>query len=759
MRLFPEAFQIFILRRLAELGGILSLSIGGFILISIVSHSSYDPTINNLSGQDVTNLGGYFGANLSDILLQLFGYSSTIIALILSAWSFKLIKDKKLSFFAVNLFLLPFFLISIATVFELTQLITINGFLSKEIIIFLQNLNFISQTNFHFSILALSLILSLVFLYFCMGLNLNEWKNIFTFIIKIFTKTFSLLSLSIRSIASKRVSKEAKISEPEKPELETKIEPKIDFENLRSTPVQEFNNNSNDSPLIQQSEIELDDSNAYNFPSINLLTHPNNNNKEQYSKDELEQNANTLKEVLSDFKIEGEIINVAPGPIVTMYELQPAPGIKASKVIALSDDIARNMSAMSARVAIIPGKNVVGIEIPNKYKESVYLSELFSHTNFASSNKNLLLALGKDINGNAIFTNLEEMPHLLIAGTTGSGKSVGINVMIASILYRLSPEDCKFILIDPKMLELSVYEGIPHLITPVVTDPKQAINALKWVVKEMESRYQKMSLLGVRNIENYNLRIKESIDKSEQIFRSIPAGINPDTGQPQTKKIEIEQKKMPFIIVVVDEMADLMMVAGKEIEHAIQRLSQMARAAGIHLIMATQRPSVDVITGTIKANFPTRISFQVSSKFDSRTILGDEGAERLLGKGDMLMMNAGGRTTRIHGPFISDKEIEDIVNSLRQQGMPEFDEDVIREETDNESSLSSVNDADKDELFKDSLDIISREGKASTSLLQRKLQIGYNRAARIMDQLEEQGYISAANHVGKREINYDKINT
>ena len=759
MRLFPEAFQIFILKRLAELGGILSLSIGGFILISIISHSSYDPTINNLSGQDVTNLGGSLGANLSDILLQLFGYSSTIIALILTAWSFKLIKDKKLSFFAVNLFLLPFFLVSIATVFELTQLISINGFLSKEIIIFLKDLDFVSHTNLHYSLLALSLILSFVFLYFCMGLNLNEWKHIFTFIIKIFTKTFGLLSLSIRSIASKKIPKEVKISQPEKSQLETKIEPKIDFENLRSTPVQEFNKTTDDSPLIQQSEIDLDDSDSYNFPSINLLTQPSNDNKEQYSKDELEQNADTLKEVLSDFKIDGEIINVAPGPIVTMYELQPAPGIKASKIIALSDDIARNMSAMSARVAIIPGKNVVGIEIPNKYKESVYLSELFSHSNFASSNKNLLLALGKDINGNAIFTNLEEMPHLLIAGTTGSGKSVGINVMITSILYRLSPEDCKFILIDPKMLELSVYEGIPHLITPVVTDPKQAINALKWVVKEMESRYQKMSLLGVRNIENYNLRIKESIEKSEQIFRSVPAGINPDTGQPQTKKIEIEQKKMPFIIVVVDEMADLMMVAGKEIEHAIQRLSQMARAAGIHLIMATQRPSVDVITGTIKANFPTRISFQVSSKFDSRTILGDEGAERLLGKGDMLMMNAGGRTTRIHGPFISDKEIEDIVSSLKQQGLPEFDEDVIREEIEDESSLSSVNDADKDELFKDSLDIISREGKASTSLLQRKLQIGYNRAARIMDQLEEQGYISAANHVGKREINYDKINT
>ena len=759
MRLFPETFQIFLLKRLAELGGILSLSIGGFILISIISHSSYDPTINNLSGQDVTNLGGSLGANLSDVLLQLFGYSSTIIALILAAWSFKLIKDKKLSFFAVNLFLLPFFLISIATFFELTQFISINGFLSKEIIIFLQNLDFISQINLHYGLLTLSVVLSFVFLYFCMGLHLNEWKYIFGFIIKIFTKTFGFLALSIKAITLKRTSKEVKLEQQEKSELEQKIEPKIDFENLRSTPVQEFNKTSNDSPLIQQSEINLNDSNSYNFPSINLLTQPSADNKEQYSKDELEQNANTLKEVLSDFKIDGEIINVAPGPIVTMYELQPAPGIKASKIITLSDDIARNMSAMSARVAIIPGKNVVGIEIPNKYKESVYLSELFSHTNFASSNKNLLLALGKDINGNAIFTNLEEMPHLLIAGTTGSGKSVGINVMITSILYRLSPEDCKFILIDPKMLELSVYEGIPHLITPVVTDPKQAINALKWVVKEMENRYQKMSLLGVRNIENYNLRIKESIDKSEQIFRSIPAGINPDTGQPQTKKIEIEQKKMPFIVVVVDEMADLMMVAGKEIEHAIQRLSQMARAAGIHLIMATQRPSVDVITGTIKANFPTRISFQVSSKFDSRTILGDEGAERLLGKGDMLMMNAGGRTTRIHGPFISDKEIEDIVSSLKQQGLPEFDEDVIREEKEDESSLSSISDADKDELFKDSLDIISREGKASTSLLQRKLQIGYNRAARIMDQLEEQGYISAANHVGKREINYDKINT
>ena len=461
---------------------------------------------------------------------------------------------------------------------------------------------------------------------------------------------------------------------------------------------------------------------------------------------------------MADFKIEGEIINISPGPIVTMYELQPAPGVKASKIISLSDDIARNMSAMSARVAIIPGRNVVGIEIPNDRKQPVYLSELFLHEKFVQNEKSLIMALGKDINGKAIFANLEDMPHLLIAGTTGSGKSVGINVMITSILFKHSPEDCKFILIDPKMLELSVYEGVPHLITPVVTDPKKAITALKWVVREMETRYQKMSLLGVRNIENYNARIVEAGLKSETIKRSIPAGIDPETGQPITKEVEIDTKKMPFIVVVVDEMADLMMVAGKEIEHAIQRLSQMARAAGIHLIMATQRPSVDVITGTIKANFPSRISFQVSSKFDSRTILGDEGAERLLGKGDMLMMTAGGRTTRIHGPFISDNEIEKIVKSLRKQGLPEFDEEITKDGTDNELDSGILTDDDKDALFTQSIEIIKKEGKASTSLLQRKLQIGYNRAARIMDQLEENGYISSANHVGKREINFDKIN-
>ena len=591
-----------------------------------------------------------------------------------------------------------------------------------------------------------------------MGLKLDEWKKFFKFLWQIVIACSSLIKKIVNIGMTRLTLESSPRAFAEKNENTKNLEPKIDFDSIKYEPVSSYDDKKIEQATINQQDEIIFDENYYKAPDIEFLSKPELSKSSTINQDELKLNSEKLKNVLTDFKIEGEIIKVSPGPIVTMYELQPAPGIKASKIISLSDDIARNMSAMSARVAIIPGKNVIGIEIPNSIKNPVYLSELFKHEQFVNNEKNLILALGKDISGNAKFANLENMPHLLIAGTTGSGKSVGINVMITSILYKHSPEDCKFILIDPKMLELSVYEGVPHLITPVVTDPKKAIVALKWVVREMESRYKKMSLLGVRNIENYNLRIIEAINKSEKIVRSIPAGINPETGQPTTTNIEIENKKMPFIVVVVDEMADLMMVAGKEIEHAIQRLSQMARAAGIHLIMATQRPSVDVITGTIKANFPSRISFQVSSKFDSRTILGDEGAERLLGKGDMLMMTAGGITTRIHGPFISDQEIESIVKSLQKQGRPEYDEEILKEE-DEINDLDIISENDKDSLFKDCLDIIKKEGKASTSLLQRKLQIGYNRAARIMDQLEEHGYISSANHVGKREINYDKFNS
>ena len=755
MRLIPESYQNFITNRLLELSGILFLLLSCFIFLSLLSFSPLDPSISNLTSSEISNLGGKIGANVSDLLVQLFGYSSFVLIVVLLSWSYKLIFHKYLPLIALHTFLLPFFLTSISVFINLLDLSSVNGFISNEIMISLLDFGLLS-TSLNYTLLLVSVFLvTLTLLFFSMGLSKKDWFLSMKVISQVLLKIFYLF-LSLFKLVFKKSYNSKLYSNNQKQEL---IEPKIDFENIKNEPVSNFGQTDvNEITTPLQKEIDLDNDDEYKSPSVDFLSQPDRNVSPLINEQELNANSEILKKVLADFKIEGEIINISPGPIVTMYELQPAPGIKASKIISLSDDIARNMSAMSARVAIIPGRNVVGIEIPNDKKQPVYLSELFLHEKFVQNEKSLILALGKDINGKAIFTNLEDMPHLLIAGTTGSGKSVGINVMITSILFKHSPEECKFILIDPKMLELSVYEGVPHLITPVVTDPKKAITALKWVVREMESRYQKMSLLGVRNIENYNSRIIEAGSRSETIKRSIPAGIDPDTGQPMTKEVEIDTKKMPFIVVVVDEMADLMMVAGKEIEHAIQRLSQMARAAGIHLIMATQRPSVDVITGTIKANFPSRISFQVSSKFDSRTILGDEGAERLLGKGDMLMMTAGGTTTRIHGPFISDSEIEKIVNSLQKQGLPEFDEEITKDESENELENGILNDDDKDALFNQSIEIIKKEGKASTSLLQRKLQIGYNRAARIMDQLEENDYISAANHVGKREINFDKIN-
>ncbi len=757
MKLLPDSLRIFAINRVLELSGLLIATLCIFVFISVISHSPFDPSINNLNSSEVTNLGGYVGANISDLLLQFFGYFSLLICPVLISWSYKVFFTKKMKLFALNLFLLPLMIIVASTFSELIQLSIQNGLIADQLVNLLIISGLIENSYIFYSVIICLFTAFLILFYGAMGLNTKEWSNIYLFLMAIYNFIISPASkleflkkyFNFNFLFRRRGSDQINDNQ--------KLEPKINFNEMRNKPVSDFINEEEKEALVEeQNEIFIDDLN-YQAPGVDILTRPDTKAETSANQEELRINAEKLKNVLIDFKIEGEIIKVSPGPIVTMYELQPAPGIKASKIISLSDDIARNMSAMSARVAIIPGKNVIGIEIPNSDKNPVYLSELFKNEKFVSNEKNLILALGKDISGHAVFTNLENMPHLLIAGTTGSGKSVGINVMIASILYKHSPDDCKFILIDPKMLELSVYEGVPHLITPVVTDPKKAITALKWVVREMESRYKKMSLLGVRNIENYNTRIADAINKSEKIIRSIQSGINPETGQPETKKIEIENKKMPFIVVVVDEMADLMMVAGKEIEHTIQRLSQMARAAGIHLIMATQRPSVDVITGTIKANFPSRISFQVSSKFDSRTILGEEGAERLLGKGDMLMMTAGGQTKRIHGPFISDNEIENIVKSLQRQGQPEYDDEITKEDEENNDDDNTLSDNDKDALFSDSIDIISREGKASTSLLQRKLQIGYNRAARIMDQLEEQGYISSANHVGKREINYDKF--
>ena len=507
-----------------------------------------------------------------------------------------------------------------------------------------------------------------------------------------------------------------------------------------------------------QPRLRFDDpAPAYEVPPLSLLSAPPAIRTQHLSHEALEENARMLESVLDDYGVKGEITSVRPGPVVTMYELEPAPGLKASRVIGLADDIARSMSALSARVSTVPGRTVIGIELPNVHREKVVLREILSARDFGDSAMRLPLALGKDIGGDPVVANLAKMPHLLIAGTTGSGKSVAINTMILSLLYKLTPEECRMIMIDPKMLELSVYDGIPHLLSPVVTDPKKAVVALKWVVGEMEERYRKMSRMGVRNIEGYNGRVREALAKGEMFKRTIQTGFDEETGDPVFETDEFQPVAIPYIVVIVDEMADLMMVAGKEIEACIQRLAQMARASGIHLIMATQRPSVDVITGTIKANFPTRISFQVTSKIDSRTILGEQGAEQLLGMGDMLYMAGGAKITRIHGPFVSDEEVEEIVNHLKSYGPPVYMSGVIEGvEDDKADDIDMVlglgaGDGD-DSLYDQAVAIVAKDRKCSTSYIQRKLGIGYNKAARLVEQMEEQGVVTPANHVGKREI-------
>ncbi|MEY8827964.1 DNA translocase FtsK 4TM domain-containing protein [Sedimentitalea sp. XS_ASV28] len=496
----------------------------------------------------------------------------------------------------------------------------------------------------------------------------------------------------------------------------------------------------------------------FEIPPLNLLADPSNIKRHHLSDEALEENARMLENVLDDYGVKGEIVSVRPGPVVTMYELEPAPGLKASRVIGLSDDIARSMMALSARVSTVPGRSVIGIELPNENREMCVLREVLAARDFGDSNMRLPLALGKDIGGDPVVANLAKMPHLLIAGTTGSGKSVAINTMILSLLYKLTPEECRLIMIDPKMLELSVYDGIPHLLSPVVTDPKKAVVALKWVVGEMEDRYRKMSKMGVRNIEGYNGRVRDALSKGEMFSRTVQTGFDDETGDPIFETEEFAPEAMPFIVVIVDEMADLMMVAGKEIEACIQRLAQMARASGIHLIMATQRPSVDVITGTIKANFPTRISFQVTSKIDSRTILGEMGAEQLLGMGDMLYMAGGAKITRCHGPFVSDEEVEEVVNHLKSFGPPSYMSGVVEgPDEEKESNIDAVlglggNTNGEDALYDKAVQVVIQDRKCSTSYIQRKLAIGYNKAARLVEQMEEEGLVSPANHVGKREI-------
>ncbi len=510
------------------------------------------------------------------------------------------------------------------------------------------------------------------------------------------------------------------------------------------------------SRISREAQPSLINTGDFEMPSLHLLSEPKNIVRDNsLSSEALEQNARLLEGVLEDFGVRGEIIEVRPGPVVTLYELEPAPGIKSSRVIGLADDIARSMSAIAARVAVVPGRNAIGIELPNQSRETVFLREILASKDFEKTKAKLAFALGKTINGESVIADLAKMPHLLVAGTTGSGKSVAINTMILSLLYRMTPQQCRLIMIDPKMLELSVYDGIPHLLTPVVTDPKKAVVALKWTVREMENRYRAMSKVGVRNIDGFNQRVAEAAKKGKPITRTVQTGFDRETGEAIFETEELSMEPMPFIVVIIDEMADLMMVAGKDIEGAVQRLAQMARAAGIHVVMATQRPSVDVITGTIKANFPTRISFQVTSKIDSRTILGEMGAEQLLGMGDMLYMAGGGRIQRVHGPFVSDDEVEHVVSHLKLQGVPEYLDAITEDDGEDDSGSGGSgggNFGDSDDPYDQAVAVVLRDGKASTSYIQRRLGIGYNRAASLIERMEEEGVIGPANHAGKREI-------
>ncbi|MVA96536.1 cell division protein FtsK [Nitratireductor sp. CAU 1489] len=507
----------------------------------------------------------------------------------------------------------------------------------------------------------------------------------------------------------------------------------------------------------REAQTSFIDASEFEMPTLHFLAEPKNVARDpSLSTDALEQNARLLEGVLEDFGVKGEIIHVRPGPVVTLYELEPAPGIKSSRVIGLADDIARSMSAIACRVAVVPGRNAIGIELPNARRETVFLREILASRDYEQTKAKLGLALGKTINGEVVIADLAKMPHVLVAGTTGSGKSVAINTMILSILYRMRPEQCRLIMIDPKMLELSVYDGIPHLLTPVVTDPKKAVVALKWTVREMEDRYRKMSKVGVRNIDGFNQRVAQATKKGEAISRTVQTGFDRETGEAIYETETLDLAPLPYIVVIIDEMADLMMVAGKDIEGAVQRLAQMARAAGIHVIMATQRPSVDVITGTIKANFPTRISFQVTSKIDSRTILGEQGAEQLLGMGDMLYMAGGGRIQRVHGPFVSDDEVEKVVAHLKVQGVPEYLDAITEDDEDDDasgpSSSGGGNIDNSDDPYDQAVAVVLRDGKASTSYIQRRLGIGYNRAASIIERMEQEGIVGPANHAGKREI-------
>jgi len=741
--------------------GLLVLLSAAAVLIAFISYNPNDASPNNATGREVTNVMGPFGAYAADILLQFFGFAALAFLAPLIVWGTRALLGWPLRYAVLRAFAWP-----LGTVFLAAGLGILprpeglpagaGGLIGIACASLAGRFAALWQMPW-FAWIAPSLLFAggLTLAFMAADIRIRSLLRGGFHAVAFVYWLGTLLKWPSPRPQRRRIEPSARRREDEDEEE--------DFEPDEALPAaasvaNRIKREETKKPVKRTRQPALNfDSGEYELPAIGLLAEPQHGRDETaFSDESLEENARMLESVLSDFGVKGRIVAVRPGPVVTLYEFEPAAGVKSSRVISLADDVARSMSAVAARIAVIPGRNVLGIELPNAAREMVFLRELLAASEFEKARAPLILALGKTIGGEPVMADLAKMPHLLIAGTTGSGKSVALNTMILSLLYRLPPDQCRMILIDPKMLELSAYDGIPHLLAAVVTDPRKAVVALKWAVREMEERYRKMSKLGVRGVEAFNERVRKAKAKGETLKRTVQTGFDKETGKPIYEDEVLELEPMPYIVVVVDEMADLMMISGKEIEGAVQRLAQMARAAGIHLIAATQRPSVDVITGTIKANFPTRISFQVTSKVDSRTILGEQGAEQLLGQGDMLYMMAGGRIRRIHGPFVSDREVEDVVKFLKTQGTPEYLEEVTEEADEDGDDPYSLygegNGESGDDLYDKALAIVARERKATTSYIQRRLQIGYNRAARLIERMEEEQVISKPNHKGVREV-------
>lgn len=788
-----DDFRGAIRRRIGELIGLALLAVSLMLTLALATWSVQDPSFSHATDAPVRNLLGRAGASFADLSVQLFGLASIVLVLPVAIWGWRMLTHRPVSrkwmrsaFWLGGLLLAAAFASCLPRSVGWPLPAGMGGVMGDAMLklptLVLGNpLPGMSR----FVLATISGFAALATLAISAGIGLRPPGDLADELhreaealeeedertsISIGWLVHTLLSAKARLMLflRKQLAGDDLDDLPVRATGKSRAEPRLRRPEPEEDAAEEDDDESGyedeeedeeePAPAPRKSRVQVAQPKAkkggFVLPALNLLAAPKASDRTTLNTEEIEERAEALESVLEDFGVKGEIINARPGPVVTLYELEPAPGIKSSRVIGLADDIARSMSAISARVAVVPGRNAIGIELPNEIREKVYFREMLAAGEYNNTQAKLPLCLGKTIGGEPVVVDLARMPHLLIAGTTGSGKSVAINTMLLSLLYKLRPDQCRLIMIDPKMLELSVYDGIPHLLTPVVTDPKKAVVALKWAVREMEERYKKMSKLGVRNIDGYNTRLVEAKAKGEALSRTVHTGYDKESGEAIYEKEELEFEELPYVVVIVDEMADLMMVAGKDIEGAIQRLAQMARAAGIHVVLATQRPSVDVITGTIKANFPTRISFQVTSKIDSRTILGEQGAEQLLGQGDMLYMAGGGRISRVHGPFVADDEVEKVVRHLKSQGVPQYLEEVTRDDSEDEDGAvfdATGMGAEKD-LYQQAVDIVLRDRKASTSYIQRRLQIGYNRAATLMERMEQEGVVGQPNHAGKREI-------